>query len=178
LEYIDISSVIDFGFGLGHLFESILKEFLPFKAEGIEPSSFAFEKVKERKIKPVMSTKLALFNIDLVTWAKKQNLKQKYFDLGICTSVFQYLSDDELEFIIPIMAQKVKYLYLTVPTNKELDRQIEELKFEDKYAIRRSKTKYQKILREHFTFVGRRLLESKYHFDEETTFFTDLLFRF
>jgi len=38
LEFTDISSVMDFGFGLGHLFEEALKEFKPYKAYGIERS--------------------------------------------------------------------------------------------------------------------------------------------
>lgn len=176
MEYIDISSIIDLGFGLGHLFEALLKEFIPYKAHGIEPSEYAFNIVKDRDISPVESTKLKLEQIDIVNWCKKN--QNKRFDLGICTSVFQYLSDEELEFCLPILAQRLKYLYLTVPTDKELDRQVEDLEFKDRYAIRRSRTKYQKLIRKHFTIVSSRVLESKVHFDEETTLFTDLLYRF
>lgn len=177
LEYIDISSVIDFGFGLGHLFEGVLKEFIPFKAVGVEPSAFAFEKVKQRGISPVESTKLQLYNTDIISFCRKQK-SLKRFDLGICTSVFQYLSDDEIEEALTYMAQKCKYIYFSVPTDIELKRQVEELEFFDEYAIRRSRTKYQKMIKKHFTFVSSRVLESKIHFDEETTSFTDLLFRF
>jgi hypothetical protein len=76
------------------------------------------------------------------------------------------------------MAQKVKYLYLTVPTDKELNAQIEDLEFHDTYAIRRSRSAYQRLLKKHFTFISSRILESKVHFDESTTSFTDLLYRF
>lgn len=177
LEFIDVSSVIDFGFGLGHLFEGVIKEFIPYKAVGIEPSSFPFEKVKERNISPVESTKLVLKNQDIISFCR-ENEKMKFFDLGICTSVFQYLTDEEIEEALGFMAKKCKYVYFSVPTDKELDRQIEDLEFKDEYAIRRSKTKYQKLIRKHFTFVSSRVLESKIHFNENDTFFTDLLFRF
>ena len=55
---------------------------------------------------------------------------------------------------------------------------IEDLEFKDEYAFRRSRNWYQKELKKHFTFVSSRVLESKVHFKEEDTFFTDLVFRF
>jgi len=177
MEYIDISSVIDLGFGLGHLFEGLLKEFIPYKAYGIEPSQYAFEKVRERGISPAESTKFKLEKIDIVSWCQSKR-KIKSFDLGVCTSVFQYLSDEEIEMCLPIIAERCKYIYFSVPTDKELDRQIEDLGFKDEYAIRRSRTKYVKMLKKHFTFISSRVLESKVHFNEENTFFTDLLYRF
>lgn len=180
LDYVDISSVIDLGFGLGYLFEEVLKEFMPYRAMGIEPSEFAFQKVREKDISPCDSTKLTLKQWDLMKWAQtvEKNQKSKWYDLGICTSVFQYLTDKELKSVIPIMAKQMKYLYLSVPTDFELKRQIEDLEFEDRYAIHRTKEEYLELLSEHFTIIGSRILESKFHFDEESTFFTDYLFRF
>jgi hypothetical protein len=179
LEYIDISSVIDLGFGLGILFKEVLRTFKPYRAHGIEPSKHPFDLVSKKKLTSVESTKLVLENIDLLTWAKKKQPKDdKTFDLGLCTSVFQYLSDEEIEFILPIMAKRIRYLYFSVPTNLELKRQIEDLEFKDEYAIHRTREKYLKLLRPHFTFVSSRLLESKVHFTEESSHFTDLLFRF
>jgi hypothetical protein len=177
MEYIDINSIIDLGFGLGHLFEALLEEFHPYKAYGIEPSDYAFKQVEARDICKVESTKFKLEKTDIVTWCLA-NKKMKRFDLGVCTSVFQYLSDEELETCLPILAERCKYLYLSVPTDKELDRQIEDLEFKDEYAIRRSRRKYQKMISKHFTFISSRVLESKVHFTEENTFFTDLLYRF
>lgn len=177
LDFIDISSVVDLGFGLGHLFTAIMKEFIPYRAMGIEPSKYVFDEVKKRGIAPVDSTSLKLLNTDLLTWCKDKRY-EKHFDLGICTSVFQYLTDDEIKHVLPILSKRVKYLYFSVPTDKELDRQIEDLEFKDEYAIRRSKSWYQKEIKKHFTFVSSRILESKFHFKEENTFFTDLLFRF
>ncbi|WP_412473549.1 class I SAM-dependent methyltransferase [Halobacteriovorax sp. YZS-1-1] len=178
MEYIDISSIIDLGFGLGHLFEALLDEFKPYKAHGIEPSEHAYNIVKKRDINKIPSTKFKLEKTDLVSWCERNKDKKKSFDLAVCTSVFQYLTDEELEYCLPVLANRAKYLYLTVPTDKELDRQIEDLEFKDEYAIRRSRTKYQKMLKPHFTFISSRLLESKVYFDETNTNFTDLLYRF
>ena len=177
LDYIDVSSVVDLGFGLGYLFQAVLKEFRPHKAYGVEPSRYAFDLVKQRKIKPVESMKLKLENCGIVAWCKNSE-KIKTIDLGICTSVFQYLTEEEIDFVLPILAQKVRYLYFSVPTDKELKRQIEDLDFHDEFAIRRSRAWYQKNIKKYFTIVSARMLESKIHFDEETTSFTDLLFRF
>jgi hypothetical protein len=178
LEAVDISSVIDLGFGLGILFEEVLKSFIPYRAHGIEPSKHAFDIVGKRDIRPADSTKLTLENTDLVSWATKVQKREKIFDLGLCTSVLQYLSDEEILIVMPIIAARVRYLYLSVPTDLELKVQIEDVKFKDEYAIHRSREKYLKFFRPHFTFISSRLLESKIHFDEETSSFTDLLFRF
>lgn len=179
LEYLEIESVIDLGFGLGHLFEEVLKTFNPYRAYGIEPSEFPYNEVKNRGIAPNKSTKMVLDNIDLVTWAQKKDVKStKAFDLGLCTSVFQYLTDEEMKLVLPIMAKRIRFLYFSVPTDIEYKRQIEEVDFKDEYAIHRTKEKYFKLISPHFAFISSRMLESKIHFDETTTHFTDLLFRF
>lgn len=178
LEYVDVSSVIDLGFGMGILFKEVLKTFNPYMAHGIEPSKHIFDVTAKKKLAPVESTKLVLENIDLVTWAKKEPKKEKTFDLGLCTSVFQYLSDEEISKVLPVMAKRIRYLYFSVPTNLELKRQVSDLEFKDEYAIHRTREKYLKLIRPHFTFISSRLLESKVHFDDESTNFTDLLFRF
>jgi SAM-dependent methyltransferase len=178
IEHVDISSIVDLGFGYGHLFREMLKTFIPHRAVGIEPSPYAFKKAKLDKLRPVESTDLKLYEEDLITWCRTDRKKNNNFDLGICTSVFQYLTDKELKEIAPILGLRIKYLYLTVPTNIELGRQVSELEFKDEYAIHRTREQYQKILRPHFTFVSSRVLESKTYFNEETSHFTDLLFRY
>lgn len=182
LEAIDISSVIDLGFGLGVLFQEVLNSFIPYRACGIEPSKHIFDITSKKLIKPADSTKLLLENIDLVTWAQKEyksgSKKDKVYDLAICTSVLQYLSDEEIEMVLPVLAQRARYLYLSVPTDLELKKQIEEVDFHDQYAIHRSRGKYLKFIHPNFTFISSRLLESKIHFNEDTSSFTDLLFRF
>lgn len=178
LEHVDIGSIVDLGCGYGHLFREMMKAFIPHTARGVEPSEHAFKKLKLDKLRPVVSTDLKLYNEDIVTWCKTIRKKEESFDLGICTSVFQYLSDKELKDIIPTLSKRIKYLYLTVPTDIELNRQIEELEFKDEYARRRTRKSYHKLLSPHFTFISSRILESKHFFNEETTSFTDLLYRY
>lgn len=178
VEHVEIESVIDLGFGYGHLFREMLRAFTPYRAVGIEPSPHAFKKARPDKWRPVESTKLKLYEEDLLSWCQTDRKKANTFDLGICTSVFQYLSDKDLKIVLPILAQRIKYLYLTVPTNVELGRQVSELEFKDEYAIHRTRDEYRKLISPHFTFISARVLESKVHFNEESTSFTDLLYRF
>ena len=178
VEYIDISSIVDLGMGLGFLFEEMLKLFKPYRAVGIEPSEYAFKKLANGKIDCAESTKLYLYQMDLSEWCQSSLKRFQRFDLGLCTSVFQYLSDDEITAVLPVMASRIRYLYFSVPTDKELKRQRDEASFHDRYAISRSRRKYLQFLSPHFTVVGARVLESKSFFNEEDTDFTDLLYRF
>lgn len=177
LELIDISSVIDFGFGYGYLFQKVLKTFIPYKAWGIEPSQYAFDKARKRKLQPVESTKLQLTNESLQQWCKRKSNPKLRFDLGLCTSVLQYIDDQDLDFVLSVMSQRVKYLYLTVPTDKELDFQIETLNFDDTFALRRSRKFYRDKIGKCFTNISSKIWESKFYFNEDTTLFSDLLYR-
>lgn len=178
VEHVEITSVIDLGFGYAHLFREMLKTFIPYRAVGIEPSPYAFKKAKTDKLRPVESTDLKLYEEDLLTWCRTDRKKNNNFDLGICTSVLQYLTDKEIKEVMPILSKRIKYLYLTVPTNIELGRQVSELEFKDEYAIHRTREQYQKLIRPYFTFVSSRVLESKHYFNEVSTHFTDLLYRY
>lgn len=175
LEMVDVSSIIDLGFGYGVLFQKMLKAFDPYKACGVESSEYAFNKGLKR-LKSFEN--LTLYNETIESWCSRKESKKNNFDLGICTSVMQYLEDEELEFIIPILAMRIKYLYLTVPTDIELQRQVDELNFKDRYAIRRPKEKYYQIIKKHFICISSKVWESKYYFNEKNTHFTDLLYRF
>jgi len=175
LEYVDVSSIVDLGFGYGHLFKEMLKTFKPYKALGIEPSPVAFKKVSPSWLKPTPSTKLKLKKISLLEWC--QTPSKEVYDLALCTSVFQYIPTEELKIIVPILSRRVKFLYLTVPTNLEAKRQKMDQDFVDPYSIKRTRAFYQKLLKPHFTVISSRILESKHHFTEETTPFTDLLYR-
>ena len=188
LEYTDISSIADYGFGLGYLFLEAIKTFKPYRAYGLEPSETAFIKGEKRLINfqtnKLPSMKLKLEKIDLLDWAQRyREERQKYtkhkaYDLGFCTSVFQYLSDDEILLVSEELAHANKIIYFSVPTDNELKKQREEVEFTDRFAIRRSREKYIELMSKHFTFVGNRFLESKIHYNEETTPFSELLFRF
>ena len=87
LETVDVSSIIDFGFGMGYMFKEFLACFKPYRAFGIEPSESVFNEVKNKKLTDIESMNLKIKNIDLITWSEKIAPKQKSFDLGICTSV-------------------------------------------------------------------------------------------
>jgi len=178
LEQVEINSVIDFGFGLGFLLDEVMKEFLPLRVVGLEPSKHAYTEAKKRIAKPEEVSKLTLKNIDLVTWAKDLKSSDKTFDLGICTSVFQYLKDAEIEFVFPIIAKQVKYLYFSCPTDLEFKRQKVEYDFFDEYSIHRPKEKYLEWIRKDFTIVSSRLLESKHFFNDENTEFRETIFRY
>lgn len=178
LEEHPIESICDLGFGLGLLFREFLYVFQPDKALGIDPSPLAVKAAKALDLDPYNRIDVKLKKLDLLSWCRGSIEDWEYFDLGICTSVFQYLQDEELEEIIPILAERFEYLYLTVPTDIELKRQITQVGFHDEYAIHRSRSWYQRLLKKHFTFISNRILESKlYHKDMDTPF-TDLLFRF
>lgn len=177
LEHIDISSIIDLGFGYGYLFQKAMKAFIPFKACGVEPSTYAFDKARARKLKPVESTNLKLHNESIDQWCARSDSNKNQYDLGICTSVFQYLTNEQLDFIIPVLSRRIKYLYLTVPTDKELEKQVTDLNFYDRFALRRPRSYYHKKMKGHFVNVGNKIWESQFYFDEETTFFSDLVYR-
>jgi hypothetical protein len=178
LEYISVSSLIDLGFGLGYMFKEMVMAFEPTKTSGIEPTELAFNEFQKREGALIHDYKIKIYQEDLLTWCKTDRKVKSRFDLGICSSVMQYISDEDLKVIVPILAERLKYIYLSVPTDKELKRQVSELEFKDEYALRRSKAFYYKLLSQHFTFIGSRVLESKKYFNEDTTSFTDLLFRF
>lgn len=177
LELVDVSSIIDLGFGYGHLFQKMLRSFKPYKACGIEPSRYAFDKARSRKLKVVDSMQLKLHNESIEDWCQRKDEKKLRYDLGICTSVLQYIPERNLKKIIPVIGKRIKYLYLTVPTDLELKRQVEELDFHDEFALSRTRTFYRDILSLGFTNISSKLWESKYYFNEETTLFTDLLYR-
>ena len=174
LEMIEIRSMVDLGFGLGAMIKEGRKKLSITRVCGVEPSPHAFEIMQNWKKKYGIKN-VTLKNMGMVEWLEKA--KGRY-DLGLCNSVLQYLTTKEMEVAIPLLAKRVKYLYLTVPTDLELDFQIRDHQFKDYYAQRRSRSFYQKVLKRDFTFISNRLLESRHFFDEETTLFTNLLYRF
>ncbi len=178
LETVNIGTMIDFGYGLGHLLEEMINVFMPYQVEGIEPSAHTYALLDAAQLQRVPSMEVSLFPIDLLTWCLDESRDDVVFDLGICTSVFQYLSDEEINLCVPIMAKRVKYLYFTIPIDTELDYQANEMNFDDVFAIPRSREAYHELLSPGFTIVSTRVLESKIHFDEENTCFNELMFRF
>jgi hypothetical protein len=171
-----VESIADFGFGLGHLFEAVLKAFQPYKALGIEPSVPAFEAVRFRLVPPTR-TNLKLETVDLVSWCRRPDHPKLRHELGLCTSVFQYLTDDELIEIVPVLARRLQWLYFAVPTEAEYDRLVVDTGFQDPWAIRRPVGWYRELLSPHFERVGQRLLESRVNVPEARSPFVEELFR-
>lgn len=178
LEFVEVKSFVDLGFGLGRLLEESLGIFKPRRAVAIEPSHFAYDKFMNRKISGAQDINVVFHQEDLLTWCKNIRKGETLFDLGICNSVFQYIPDDDLREIVPVLAKRMKHLYLAVPTDRELERIEKEHDFHDPWAIPRTRDFYFELLSPWFAFVSCRLLESKCHHDEEDTPFTNLLYRF
>ena len=179
VQCIDICSIVDLGFGLGHLFKAMIDAFIPHTAIGIEPSPYAYRQLNVHTLTSIESTEIRLHHTDLLSWCLDTTpFNHGPFDLGICTSILQYLSDAEISTAMPILAQRVKYLYFSVPTDIELDYQVQELNFHDPYALHRSKDEYHELVSDHFTIVSNRVMESNVHFDQNSTYFYDLFYRF
>ncbi len=85
---------------------------------------------------------MSLKQVGLLNWLERNKGK---FDLGLCNSVFQYIQTKDLEKAVPLMAKRVKFLYLTVPTDQELKKQEKDHRFTDHYALKRSRRTYQKF---------------------------------
>lgn len=175
LDFGDVKNMADLGMGLGYLSLEFLRAFRPKKFIGVEPSKSAFESAK-KKIQPhKWNTQIRFQNLDLIAWLNRDS-SSNIFDLGICTSVFQYVLDSDIPIAFEGLAKKFRYLYFSVPTDVELSRQRQEFKFDDTYALRRPKEFYLKALAPYFAIVGQRLLESRVHYHERNTPFSDLLF--
>jgi hypothetical protein len=172
----EVHSVVDLGFGLGYLFQEVLTAFSPYRALGIEPSPPAFAEARARLHAPER-TRLKLEQVDLASWCARADSAKTRFDLGVCTSVLQYLDDEELDLVIPTLARRLRFLYLTVPTEEEYEHQAREEQFVDPWAVHRSRAEWRALIGPHFTVVGARLLESRHVSDRGASRFTDDLFR-
>ena len=175
VEGVEIDTIADFGFGFGVLFREMLHLFSPSRALGIDPSEFAHQRAAELQLDPYNRIDVALRRQRLEDWCTGP---EEEFDLGVCMSVLQYLDDQAIADCLPILADRVQYLYLTVPTDVELQRQIDECDFKDTWAIHRGRERYLELIAPSFTVVSSRVLESRSFHDERSTSFTDLLYRF
>lgn len=177
-EYIPVERLLGVGVGLGHLFQETMSLFGPHESLGLEPSAHAFHQARRRLRAPEGGT-LELLPLDLATWCEDEGAwDREPYDLGLCSSVFQYLTDPELEQVIPTLARRCKFLFFSVTTDQELAHQAKHLGLDDHYAFSRTKEEYLEWLGPSFTIVSRRILESKVHFDDRNTSFSDDLFRF
>ncbi|MEM7535718.1 MAG: class I SAM-dependent methyltransferase [Chloroflexota bacterium] len=180
LEDIHVNTMIDFGFGLGHLLREMTIAFQPFIVVGVEPSEYPFQVVKDEAVLDnLANADVHLFQTDMHSWLHKEHPPlEAPLDLGICSGVFQYLSDDEIASVVPQLAHWVKYLYFTVDTDLLYQYQEEELDYVDRFATQRSQQQYYEMITPYFTAVSSRLLESKTYFNTQNTQFKELFFRF
>ncbi len=154
LAEVDVRSIMDFGFGNGILFSKILEKFKSKYSFGIEPSRHIFEISKKNKTFKKYKTILSQDKIQNVRILKK-------FELGICNSVFQYISTPIVPKMFKKISKNIHYLYFTVPTIEDYKIMNEELNFQDEFAIQRSKKFYLESLKPYFRIVSYNLLESK-----------------
>lgn len=172
-----IGSIADFGFGHGGMLKSFIEGFKPSRAYGVEPSKEAFSQVSQAELQTSGVT-VKIEQIGLREWCRRPPSTWGFFDLGVANSVFQYLPDRHLEEIVPILARRIKWLYMTVPTSDEYQFMKQQSGFKDEWAYRRPTAYYRELLSAHFDFIGSRLLESKSAFKGADSPFTERLFRF
>ena len=171
-----VGSIADFGFGLGHLLRAVTDVFSPQRVLGIEPSRYAFEQLSKADLHTT-DRQVRLLQTDLLSWCLQPDDGFSFFDLGLCSSVLQYLSDDELTQVVPILAKRLKWLYLTVPTDDSYAAMNAQSGFSDRFATPRSAQTYHALLRPHFDIVSSRLLESKRFARGGDSPFSEALFR-
>lgn len=165
---LDVSKIVDFGFGKARLLYELNKYLKPKYVEACDISNYALERLKEKE------------------WSKSWVLKEgaihtfrsrHLFDLGICNSVLQYVNQEHLEESVATMAKCSRYLYLHVPTSEDYQVFKSQLDFEDPYAIQRPNEEYRKLIKKYFHIVAYGMLESKMHREKETPFI-DSFYRF
>ena len=176
LDMVVVTSMADLGFGLGKLFSAFIETFEPARVLGIEPSKVAYEQFDTSNVEKD-GVCLKLMNTDVRSWALRRPDAWTYFDLGVATSIFQYLSDRHLEQVVPILASRFRWLYITIPTTDEYAFMKRQSGFHDPWAHSRSAAYYRSVFGKDFHFIGSRLLESKRAFKTMDSPFTEDLFR-
>lgn len=162
LSEVFVESIGDFGFGKGILLREVVKKFKPKQIIAIDPSREANDKLK----KQLWIQKYSC-NIEQTTLENfKESKIKKPLDLGICNSIFQYISNNDVTPAFEKLAQLCKYVYFSVPTKVDYEYMKNELDFIDPYAYVRNKKFYTKAISPYFTIVSHNLLESKIHTKE------------
>ncbi|HMV41955.1 MAG TPA: class I SAM-dependent methyltransferase [Leptospiraceae bacterium] len=151
---VKVKSMADLGFGKAILLKEFTKQFRPERIIAIDPSEEAVSILKKQKW--IQSTRHKIYKSTL----EKFNPKTKV-DLGICNSVFQYISTPNIRKTYEKLAGFCKYLYFSVPTKEDYLYMEKELNFVDPYALVRTKKFYLDSLSPYFTIVSHNLLESK-----------------
>lgn len=168
-----ISTLCDIGFGLGFMLRDFCKVFKPKFVLGLEPSLYCIEKLQKHTWYKKLN--IVVINNTFQNW-DASFYKKEPFDLTIINSVIQYFPNETLEADIRKLSEISKFVYLTIPTEKDYMVMKRELNFIDPYANSRKGEVYKKLFSKYFHFVSYNVLESKHHREESP--FTYELFRF
>ena len=163
-------SIGDFGYGLGDLLREFVKVFRPERIIGTEPSEEAFQKLTGENWP--LSAAVAFYPHTIQDFPDTY-LRDHPLDLIICNSVFQYIPDSGIEPSFEKMHRLSRFLYFTVPTEKDYRYMKRELNFTDPYAYSRKLSFYRKEIRKYYSFISHNILESK-HFQNSSHFSFEL----
>lgn len=168
---VEVSSIVDFGFGKGKLLYECLKSFKPGRASAIDNSEYIFNKAMGQSW-------VKEWRVDM----KQQAIHEfkpptKVFDLGICNSVLQYVNDNDLEDSVERISYSCRYLYMHVPSKEDYQRLREDVDFHDTWAKVREDQVYRELLSKYFTKVSWGLWESKTMVEKDYSSFFDSLYR-
>lgn len=168
---VEVSSLVDFGFGKANLLYECLKLFKPAKVEALDSSKYIYDQVSKKSW--IKEWGVGLHNTEI------QNYKppQKAFDLALCNSVLQYVPDHLLEECVERMSYCTRYLYLHVPTREDYSRLRKDVDFVDTWAIARGDQLYRDLLSKYFVKVSWGLMESKNNVEKDCSAFFDSLYR-
>jgi ubiquinone/menaquinone biosynthesis C-methylase UbiE len=154
-----IKTIIDIGFGNGKLLKEVIHQIKPKKLVALDISSLKTNELLKKKW--LRKTNFAIYNTDFLLFDTK-NLEKKPFDLSICNSVFQYIRTvKDLEECFIKLSKISKYVYLSIPTDKDYTLMKSKFDFTDRFAYQRTKEVYIHLIQKYFRIIGYNILESK-----------------
>lgn len=174
---IEVSSLVDFGFGQGKLLKTFALKFKPQTILAMDISDTMIDKLtKEKWYKSFADFRIKKVNLlDLSPEFPKKVSNLTFFELGILNSVLQYIPVPAIPALLESIARNCRYLYITVPTKEDYMVMKKEFDFSDPYANKLAKKKLRTLLSRDFEFVSFNLLQSKW-FTEPA--FREEIFRF
>ena len=128
-------------------------------------------KNKNKRSRSMIKSELSVYEDFNCTCYSKKKFDGTY-QLGLCVSVLQYLSDADVDIVLCEMSKQCDFLYFDVVTNEEYEIMKEGSTFHDKWAIiSRKRNWYLKIILKYWRIVGNEILESKYFYPDKTNSF-------
>ena len=128
-------------------------------------------KNKNKRTKSMIKSELSVYEDFNCTCYSKKKFDGTY-QLGLCVSVLQYLSDADVDIVLCEMSKQCDFLYFDVVTNEEYEIMKEGSTFHDKWAIiSRTRNWYLKIILKYWRIIGNEILESKFFYPDKTNSF-------